>query len=231
MRFAAILSAFIAGHASAQRPVVSPAQSNAPPQAPRRVDQTVADINPLSASLRVMQPDQRQATGFFDVMEVPGRPDLLMRANGEVYAVFPRSEYVVVTGGIMPVIPANTIFYIGKPPSVEAIGKAFTTAMNERSTREETKIVGSRRQDDIRTVSANRRTENQQQAREPDSPPPFATDPDAPDTRKFYELAGPVTMVTDHAYRLTRLQELLQRAAKADKDNATSATKPAVATK
>jgi len=38
-------------------------------------------------------------------------------------------------------------------------------------------------------------------------------------------------MVTDHAYRLTRLQELLQRAAKADKDNANSATKPAVATK
>lgn len=85
------------------------------PQLLRPLDQGVADVTPLSESLRVRELDLQSPIGFAEVYQVPGRPDWLMRASGALYAVFPHSVYLPTEIGAMPVIPNNTVFYIGWP--------------------------------------------------------------------------------------------------------------------
>jgi hypothetical protein len=98
------------------------------PQIPNPIDQTVSDLNPLSASFRHMTIDLRMPTGFKSVYTVPGRDDLLMRANGSVYAVFPYSVYNFSKKGKSPEIPASTVFYIGQPPGAETGTSAMMAA-------------------------------------------------------------------------------------------------------
>lgn len=88
-----------------------------PNAVPELVDQRVADRNSLGQSLRVMQVDL-SPHGFERVYKVPGRDDLLMRTNGALYAVYSQSAYAADTqrkGAIKAIIPAATIFYIGRP--------------------------------------------------------------------------------------------------------------------
>ena len=80
------------------------------------VDPGVGDVHSLAISLRAMPPNLSQPSGFDRVYRVPGSDDLLMRANGGLYAVFPRSTYVPSPVGLVPVIGDNTVFYIGAPP-------------------------------------------------------------------------------------------------------------------
>lgn len=186
----------------------------------------MADLNLLSTSLRHMQQDLRQPSGFRDVFEVPGHPDLLMRVNGEVYAVFPRSEYALVQSGIMPLIPANTVFYIGAPPSIPdsalAMARRNTSSPNEQSNHSSGAVIPARQRGEIDTTPAGQRANTRDTARAHDSTPPIRVDPDAPDTKMMFDVEGPVTIVTDHSYRLWRLQELLQRAAKAEQAKASA---------
>lgn len=106
---------------SAARPSAVHAQSpardpNAVDQSPRVVDQ-VGDRHSLSHSLRVM-PVDLSPHGFERVYAVPGRDDLLMRTNGALYAVFDQSTYArdpQKRGAMRAVIPAATVFYIGRP--------------------------------------------------------------------------------------------------------------------
>lgn len=87
----------------------------------RRVDAGVADVGPLGTSQRQMPVDLRVPTGFEGVyaFERPGplgKPETMyMRANGSLAAVFPRSVYVASPGGLVPAIPAGTVFIIGSP--------------------------------------------------------------------------------------------------------------------
>ena len=88
-----------------------------PKAVPELVDQRVADRNSLGHSLRVMQVDL-SPHGFERVYKVPGRDDLLMRTNGALYAVYSQSAYAADTqrkGAIKAIVPAATIFYIGRP--------------------------------------------------------------------------------------------------------------------
>jgi hypothetical protein len=89
------------------------------------VDPTVADRHSLSESLRVM-PVDLSPHGFDRVYAVPGRDDLLMRTNGALYAVFSQSIYGrdPKKGTTRVLIPASTIFYIGKPDfsSIRSVG-------------------------------------------------------------------------------------------------------------
>ena len=88
-----------------------------PSAVPEVVDQRVADRNSLGHSLRVMQVDL-SPHGFERVYKVPGRDDLLMRTNGALYAVYSQSAYAADTqrkGAIKAIVPAATIFYIGRP--------------------------------------------------------------------------------------------------------------------
>lgn len=92
-------------------------RESSPNAVPELVDQRVADRNSLGHSLRVMQVDL-SPHGFERVYKVPGRDDLLMRTNGALYAVYSQSAYAADTqrkGAIKAIVPAATIFYIGRP--------------------------------------------------------------------------------------------------------------------
>ncbi len=109
----AAASAALPSGAHAQSPAREP---NAVDQSPRVVDQ-VGDRHSLSHSLRVM-PVDLSPHGFERVYAVPGRDDLLMRTNGALYAVFDQSTYArdpQKRGVMRAVIPAATVFYIGRP--------------------------------------------------------------------------------------------------------------------
>ena len=84
------------------------------PQFLRPIEQGVADVSPLSESLRVLELNLQQPIDFAEVYRVPGRTDWLMRASGALFAVFPQSVYSSTRIGTMPVIPNNTVFYIGR---------------------------------------------------------------------------------------------------------------------
>ncbi len=81
------------------------------------MDAGIADLNALSSSLRVMQPDTTPSpVAFSKVYRVPGDPNHLMRGNGALFAIFPYSEYrTVKKRGRVPILPAATIFRIGSP--------------------------------------------------------------------------------------------------------------------
>lgn len=79
------------------------------------VEQRVADVDPLAASIRQIETGLRQPTGFEQVYRVPGDDEHFMRIDGGLYAVFPRSVYTNRRFGELPLIPANTVFSIGPP--------------------------------------------------------------------------------------------------------------------
>ncbi|MHC5113158.1 MAG: hypothetical protein ACYTGP_01860 [Planctomycetota bacterium] len=86
------------------------------------VDEGVADLDPLATSTRQAPTDLRMPTGFHSLYHVPDRDDLLMRVNGGLYAVFPRSLYAQSRFGPVPTIPNDTVFHIG-PTTVEALAE------------------------------------------------------------------------------------------------------------
>ncbi len=96
----------------------SPSHIPGTPPLLERVDPTIGDVSPLGESLREvnMQADLRVPTGFQNVYRVPGRSDLLMRASGGIYAIFPQSAYVPTEKGDMAaIVPPGTVFSIGMP--------------------------------------------------------------------------------------------------------------------
>lgn len=84
------------------------------PQSLVPLDQGIADVGSLNASLRVPRSDLRVATDFERVYEAPGNPNMLVRVDGALYATFPRSEYITTERGRMPVVPAGTTWSIGE---------------------------------------------------------------------------------------------------------------------
>ncbi len=91
------------------------AKPSARPAQPVRVDQGVGDISPLNTSLLQVPADLRADNNFQGVYQAPGRPGEFMRTAGAINAVFPRSDYIATGGGLMPIVPASTVFYIGQP--------------------------------------------------------------------------------------------------------------------
>lgn len=81
------------------------------------VDPGMADISPLSTSLRQLDHGLAIPTDFEHVYRLPGDRDRFVRADGALFAVFPQSEYAPTRFGDVPLIPANTVFYIGAPPA------------------------------------------------------------------------------------------------------------------
>lgn len=83
------------------------------------VDPGMSDVSGAAYQMRVF-PVDLSPHGLLRTYKVPGRNDLLMRTNGALFAVFDESQYkrdrsikkaTVWRHGI----PANTVFYIGKP--------------------------------------------------------------------------------------------------------------------
>ena len=85
-----------------------------------RIDQGIADRDPLSTSLRHLQPDLRQDLGFEHLYVDPGDPGRFIRASGGMYAVSPRTDYVLTRQGVYAVVSPGTVFYIGAPPEHQA---------------------------------------------------------------------------------------------------------------
>lgn len=90
------------------------------------VEQGVEDRGGIEKSFRVLPLDMRVPTGFQQVYRVPGRDDLLMRGNGALFAVFPRSVYMRTAFGAIPVAPADVHFSIGMPGGFTFPGGALT---------------------------------------------------------------------------------------------------------
>jgi hypothetical protein len=79
------------------------------------VDMTIEDLSALSMSLREIEPGLQQPNGFARVFRVKGGDDLY-RQQGGLYAVFPESRYSInKEGQLLPMIPPDTVFYIGRP--------------------------------------------------------------------------------------------------------------------
>lgn len=107
------------GVASAQAPASAPSPALQAPatESLQQLDQASADRHSLSQSLRVM-PVDLSPHNFERVYQVPGRDDLMMRTNGALYAVFEQSAYSRDPnrkGALKAVVPAATVFYIGRP--------------------------------------------------------------------------------------------------------------------
>jgi len=126
MRIASAIasSVIIAGVAQAQpsRPS-EPSSPRLPGQPFEEVQQGVEDLGPLGESFEVPMSDLRVPTGFDRVYRAPGGG--LMRINGAIHAVFPRSEYVATPRGVTPIVPAGAVFYLGEPRawSLDASGE------------------------------------------------------------------------------------------------------------
>ncbi len=102
--------------------------SRAEAQDLKPVEQTIEDIGPLGQSHRILPEDLRLPTGFERVYRVPGSADqfrfnanqghtddMLMRINGALRAVFPRSVYIPTRRGLKTDVPPGTVFHIGQP--------------------------------------------------------------------------------------------------------------------
>ena len=93
-----------------------------------RIEQGVADVDLLRRSLRVSPwAEMRRPEDFEAVYRLSGTDALtsgdgmFYRFDGALTAAFPRSVYNQSPGGgLVPVIPAGTIFYIGLPPALTA---------------------------------------------------------------------------------------------------------------
>ncbi|MFG0274225.1 MAG: hypothetical protein ACF8QF_04125 [Phycisphaerales bacterium] len=92
-----------------------PSSPRSPGQPYEQVQQGVEDIGPLGESLESPMLDLRVPTGFERVYLVPDGSGNLMRINGAMHAVFPRSQYVATPFGAMPVVPPGTVFHLGAP--------------------------------------------------------------------------------------------------------------------
>ncbi len=80
------------------------------------VDQTVADLSPLSTSLQSLRPDFGPPQGFSRVYTSPDYPNSFLRIDGAIVVEFPHSEYIETEDGLFAELPEGAIFWIGGKP-------------------------------------------------------------------------------------------------------------------
>ena len=180
------------------------------------VDPTVEDTGPLSVSLRELQVDLRGPVGFEHIYRVPGHEDeLYMRVDGGLLAIFPQSVYTDTRWGPVPIIPNNTVFYIGAE-SMESL------LVRDWSPRELWKDPLGLRIDGRIDLAADEPDDPEAQAER--DLPAAPRQPIAPSTGRepgrdggppWADLEAAATIVTDPSYRAHRLRELMRLAAEA----------------
>ncbi len=121
------------------------------------LDQGFEDVGPSRTSLRQVQVDPRSPVGFEQIYRTADGN--LMRQDGAIRAIFPRSAYVVDANGPRPEVPAGTVFHIGPDrhgfaaplgdPSMPAQGvdrrvQSRIDAMPVYARRNEAQLAGSR---------------------------------------------------------------------------------------
>ncbi|MFO0961787.1 MAG: hypothetical protein U0625_02650 [Phycisphaerales bacterium] len=121
------------------------------------VDPTVADRNTLGTSFRMFAVDL-SPSGFRNVYKVPGHDDLLMRADGGLYAVFEQATYRRAQDKetkqyfTKPTTPASTTYYIGRPNWARMRGTGVRDLSFRRETTQ-TPIAPSKQLVDMSGVS------------------------------------------------------------------------------
>ena len=204
----------------------------------QRVDQTRGDVGPLSDSLRDvnMQTELRTPFGFQNVYRVPGRNDLLMRASGGIYAVFPQSVYVATDQGLTAQVPPGTFFTIGPPSNwmlpLRSLGPSLVLERADRVGGTSARSVAAQQGQAGNALALDNRVALRQGILVNDELNTALTgtaeggflvnDDNRPIELHQAVLATPPdpsgmlrTIVTDEAYRSQRLAELLHMAAKA----------------
>lgn len=170
-----------------------------PPLEP--VQQGTVDANPLAAPASVQPLDLRLPLGFDRVYRVvePGRSMLnqrYARSSGALTAVFPRSQYTPTRDGVVPEIPAGTIFYIGGLPD------DFFSTPPPAIRRGPTYIDRA-----VRAVPSN--------AEPADLPREnVVRSADRVTRRDVIERPAPASIMTDESFRQARVCELIDAAAK-----------------
>lgn len=101
-----------AGAALAANPAATGGKTISAPK-----DQGYEDVSPLQTSLRVVPDSPLVDDDFGRVYELEGSGGMLVRRQGAIWAVFPRSDYVSTPHGTAATIPPNTVFHIGEPAS------------------------------------------------------------------------------------------------------------------
>lgn len=158
-----------------------------------RVEQGVSDVEPIAHSLLVQPVDLRSSVDFEILFEgtwndpIIGVRDVFARRQGALTAVFPRSSYVRTESGLVPKIPAGTIFYIGDPvPAMDmpAQSSEHATANGRLDLRLDTSV----RQDEQRRLREE----------------------------AALSFDADMSIWTDESYRQIRVSRLLQAAAKAE---------------
>ena len=212
--------------------MANPQESRLPGTPPmlQRLDPTVDDTSPLGDSLRQvdMMLDLRSPSGFQYVYRMPGSNDLLMRASGGVYAIFPQSVYVQTKEGTFAVIPPGTIYSIGMP-GPDMLPWRYTTPPTllalDGQQAPGAAYSPMERHPEVRGVSSLDRIVSRRDTQSPNGEWDSTGAPDqivdVPPRHERVRATPPEpstflrTIVTDDAYRTQRLAELLQVALKA----------------
>ena len=79
------------------------------------IDQGVTDRSATATSLRIQPVELSQSTNFQKLFGIAGRPDLFVRSQGGLFAVFDQGSYRKVQGRTFIQWPAGTVYYIGQP--------------------------------------------------------------------------------------------------------------------
>lgn len=167
----------------------------------REVDPGFADYDPSRASMYHLggEADLRTPTGFERVYI--GADGRFYRISGSLVAAFDRSSYVAGPGGVYPEVPAGTVYYTGGLPP-EALGEGPVRVFP----RIEGRVGGPVRNSATEPLSGpssfggigyRSGSAIAAPAREPEPEP------------------GAPTMLTDEAYRASRMGVLLRDASRA----------------
>ncbi len=174
------------------------------------VDQRIEDVSPLGLSLREMQPTLREPNNFQELYRFRGDDDNLVRVQGGLYLVFQRSIYGSdKKGNVYPLVPPNTVFYIGPPPAW-AVSSAVQAVVQEDARAEriddrlDLRVTPERVGDTVTEEPARERVTAA------DTPPKVS-----PANR----------IVLDPEYRAERLRELMRKAVISYQSSGVSQTK------
>ncbi len=187
------------------------------------VDQGVTDRDELATSLRVLFDQPNAPTRFARLYQTPLAPGQLVRIDGGVAAVFPRSEYFLTRKqGEIPVVPAGTVFLIGGVEQLDSPLVPDPWTPPPGSTAELLRVqrlAGLRAPTQATPRLAGAVSDSS--ARRPDRPNAIYAISDRSARRSAataqlervsdVELRVP-TVFTDESHRRTRLRELLQQA-------------------
>lgn len=175
----------------------------------------VGDIGSLSTSLRYVERGLNQPTAFDQVFAVPGSTGLRMRADGALYAVFRDASYAATANGVQPIIPNDTVFFIGEPDPAylrQWFGRGFfdtNEAEDMRVSPAFANRVDMRLDNRWSDVSVAPAPEGPARA-SADRPERFAASRSLP---RVDPSSDTVTVVSDGLYRAARIRHLMAQAA------------------